>query len=104
MGQQYNSVKLREILAEPELSVWQSRIADNKAAAGYWQYVLDQLEVQAVEPKGNNQATVKVLVKEKAQYYERGKLAQSYTDAYPVQYTLTRKAQQWLIQDMQVLR
>jgi hypothetical protein len=104
MGQQYNSAKLPKILAEPELSSWQSRIAANKAASGYWQYTLDQLDVQAVEPKGNDRATVKALVKEKAQYYERGKLAQSYTDAYPVQYTLTRKAQQWLIQDMQILQ
>lgn len=106
MGQGYDGSKLTQILAEPVLSDWKSRVAQNKASEGYWKYTLDKLEVQAVEPRGQGRVAVKAVVKETAQYYERGQLVadQSYTDTYPVQYTLTRRDQQWLIKDMQVLR
>jgi curved DNA-binding protein CbpA len=105
MSEQYSVETLQAVLVEPALSEWKNRVAQNKAARGYWKYTLDQLEVQSVDTLAKGRSAIKARVKETAQYYERGKLvsAQSYTDTYPVKYTAVQKGQKWHIQDMQVL-
>lgn len=104
MSEQYSVGNLQAVLVEPALSEWKNRVAQNKAAKGYWKYTLDQLEIQSVDSLAKGRTAIKARVKETAQYYERGKLvsAQSYTDTYPVKYTAVQKGQQWHIQDMQV--
>jgi curved DNA-binding protein CbpA len=104
MSDTYNTDSLQSVLLEPALSEWKNRVAQNKAANGYWKYTLDQLEIQTVDPLGKGRSTIKAKVKETAQYFEGGKLvkAQSYTDTYPVKYTAIQKDSQWHIQDMQV--
>lgn len=104
MSEQYSVGNLQAVLVEPALSEWKNRVAQNKAAKGYWQYTLDQLEIQSVDTLAKGRTAIKARVKETAKYYERGKLvsAQSYTDTYPVKYTAVQKGQQWHIQDMQV--
>ena len=104
MSEQYSLGNLQAVLVEPALSEWKNRVAQNKAAKGYWKYTLDQLEIQSVDSLAKGRTAIKARVKETAQYYERGKLvsAQSYTDTYPVKYTAVQKGQQWHIQDMQV--
>jgi curved DNA-binding protein CbpA len=104
MSEQYNTASLQTVLLEPILSEWKNRVAQNKAAKGYWKYTLDQLEIQNVDSLGKGRSVVKAKVKETAQYFEGGKLvkAQSYTDTYPVKYTAVQKDSQWHIQDMQV--
>jgi hypothetical protein len=104
MSDQYKIDSLQSVLLEPALSEWKSRVAQNKAANGYWKYTLDQLEIQTVDPLGKGRSAIKAKVKETAQYFEGGKLvkAQSYTDTYPVKYTAVQKDSQWHIQDMQV--
>ncbi len=104
MSEQYSLENLQAVLVEPALSEWKNRVAQNKAAKGYWKYTLDQLEIQSVDSLAKGRTAIKARVKETAQYYERGKLvsAQSYTDTYPVKYTAVQKGQQWHIQDMQV--
>jgi curved DNA-binding protein CbpA len=105
MSEQYSVATLQAVLVEPALSEWKNRVAQNKAAKGYWKYTLDQLEIQSVDTLAKGRSAIKARVKETAQYYERGKLvsAQSYTDTYPVKYTAVQKGQQWHIQAMQVL-
>jgi curved DNA-binding protein CbpA len=105
MGETYGKAQLKQVLAEPILTQWQSSVDQVQQNKGYWKYTLNQLEIASVEPQGKDRSLVKAQVKETAQYYERGKLvsAQSYSDSYRVQYSAVRKGQQWLIQDMQVL-
>jgi curved DNA-binding protein CbpA len=104
MSEQYNTTNLQSVLLEPALSEWKSKVAQNKAAKGYWKYTLDQLEIQNVDSLGKGRSAIKANVKETAQYFEDGKLvkAQSYTGTYPVKYTAVQKDSQWHIQDMQV--
>jgi curved DNA-binding protein CbpA len=104
MSDRYSTDSLQSVLLEPALSEWKSRVAQNKAANGYWKYTLDQLEIQTVDSLGKGRSAIKAKVKETAQYFEGGKLvkAQSYTDTYPVKYTAVQKDSQWHIQDMQV--
>jgi curved DNA-binding protein CbpA len=104
MSEQYNTANLQSVLLEPALSEWKNRVAQNKAAKGYWKYTLDQLEIQTVDNLGKGRSAIKAKVKETAQYFEDGKLvkSQSYTDSYPVRYTALQQGSQWHIQDMQV--
>jgi hypothetical protein len=104
MSERYSIDSLQAVLVEPALSEWKSRVAQNKAAQGYWKYTLDQLEIQSVDSLGKGRSSIKAKVKETAQYFEESKLvkAQSYTDIYPVKYTAVQQGQQWYIQDIQV--
>ncbi len=107
LGQQYDTSGIKTVLAEPVRSQWEASVTQAKRSKGYWQYTLDQLEIQSVEPTGKDRAVVKAAVKESGQYFEQGKLisGQSYKgDAYQVQYVAVRQNQAWLIKDMQVLR
>jgi ARC6-like, IMS domain len=104
MSEQYDTANLQSVLLEPALSEWKNKVAQNKAAKGYWKYTLDQLEIQNVDSLGKGRSAIKANVKETAQYFEGGKLvkAQSYTGTYPVKYIAVQKDSQWHIQDMQV--
>jgi hypothetical protein len=104
MSERYSMDGIQSVLIEPALSEWKSRVAQNKAAQGYWNYTVDQLEIQFVETLEKGRSQIKARVKETAQYYDQGKLisAQSYTDTYLVKYTAVQQGQQWYIQDMQV--
>jgi curved DNA-binding protein CbpA len=104
MSEQYDTANLQSVLLEPALSEWKSKVAQNKAAKGYWKYTLEQLEIQNVDSLGKGRSAIKANVKETAQYFEGGKLvkAQSYSGTYPVKYTAVQKDSQWHIQDMQV--
>jgi curved DNA-binding protein CbpA len=107
LGQQYDTSSLKTVLAEPVRSQWEASATQAKRSKGYWQYTLDQLDIQSVEPTGKDRAVVKAVVKESGQYFEQGKLisGQSYKgDTYKVQYIAVRQNQEWLIKDMQVLR
>lgn len=104
MSEQYDTANLQSVLLEPALSEWKNKVAQNKAAKGYWKYTLDQLEIQNVDSLGKGRSAIKANVKETAQYFEGGKLvkSQSYAGTYPVKYTAVQKDSQWHIQDMQV--
>ncbi|NJM78162.1 MAG: DUF4101 domain-containing protein [Acaryochloridaceae cyanobacterium RU_4_10] len=107
LGQQYDTSSLKTVLAEPVRSQWEASATQAKRSKGYWQYTLDQLDIQSVEPTGKDRAVVKAVVKESGQYFEQDKLigSQSYKgDTYKVQYIAVRQNQAWLIKDMQVIR
>lgn len=107
LGQQYDTSSLKTVLAEPVRSQWEASATQAKNSKGYWQYTLDRLDIQSVEPTGKDRAVVKAVVKESGQYFEQGKLigSQSYKgDIYKVQYIAVRQNQEWLIKDMQVLK
>jgi curved DNA-binding protein CbpA len=107
LGQQYDTSSLKTVLAEPVRSQWEASATQARRSKGYWQYTLDQLDIQSVEPTSKDRAVVKAVVKESGQYFEQGKLigSQSYKgDTYKVKYVAVRQNQEWLIQDMQVLR
>jgi curved DNA-binding protein CbpA len=106
MSESHDTGGLKQILAEPALAQWQYSVDQVRQNKGHWKYSLDQLELVSIVPQGANRSLVKANIKETAEYFERGKLVkdQSYTGSYLVQYIALRKGQQWLIQDMQVLK
>jgi predicted metal-binding protein len=87
------------------LSLWTKR-AQTLGGKNYWQYQ-HQVEVQSVAANAQNpnSATVEAKVKEKASYYEQGKLnpQRSFDDHLRIRYDLVRTADGWLLKNSQVL-
>lgn len=106
LGENHTTSRLQQILTEPALSEWLASAQQDKATKAFWQYNLNHLDVQAVNAQSSEQASVKATVNETAKLYQRGQLQpdRSYTDVYQVEYILARQKNQWLIQDMRVLR
>ncbi|HEY9827027.1 MAG TPA: IMS domain-containing protein, partial [Stenomitos sp.] len=104
-GQQYDTSKLSQVLADPVLSDWKRQVSDDKSNRVYLEYNLDSVDIQAVKPNGANQASVQALVKETRKTYDNGKVdtANSKADSYRVEYRLARQNDQWLIKDWVVL-
>lgn len=105
LGPNHQQEKLAQILTGPALTNWQNRANDAKTSNWHWQYSLNQLQVEQVDPQGPNQAKVLVNLQETAKFYQQGQLQSdaSYQDPYRAQYTLVRKDGQWRIQDINVL-
>ncbi len=105
LGPNHQQEKLAQILTGPALTNWQTRANDAKASNWHWQYSLNQLQVERVDPQGPNQAQVLVNLQETAKFYQQGQLQSdaSYQDPYRARYTLVRKDGQWRIQDINVL-
>jgi curved DNA-binding protein CbpA len=107
MGKDYAAGQLKQVLAEPVLSSWQSAAAAGQSEQTYWQYQLNDLQVESVKSSGPNRTEVIANVNETANFYGQDgqrQADQSYTDRYRVQYTLVRQGNQWLIKNMRVLR
>jgi curved DNA-binding protein CbpA len=107
MGKAYAVEDLKQVLAEPVLSSWQSAAAAGQAEQTYWQYQLNDLQVESVKNTSPDRTEVVAKVSETANFYGQDgqpQADQSYTDRYRVQYTLVRQGNQWLIKNMKVLR
>jgi len=105
LGPQHANELLAKVLTGPALKEWSSRAQSAKAGSWYWQYKLNQVNVNAIKPINPNQVSAEVTVNETANYFERGRQQtdSSYTDSYRVRYTLVRQNSQWLIEEMNVL-
>ncbi|MCG9892536.1 MAG: IMS domain-containing protein [Thermosynechococcaceae cyanobacterium MS004] len=106
MGETSQIDKLKTVLAEPILGEWEYSANQVQQSQGHWKYTLDELNIESVKTVGKGQSLIQAQVKEKAQYYENGKLVsdRSYSDNYRVQYSAIQKGQQWLIRGMEVLK
>jgi curved DNA-binding protein CbpA len=106
LGVNYQSGKLKVVLAEPMLSLWLKRSRALRSSKNYYQYE-HQIQVHSVriDSRNPNLATVEAQVREKAQYYQNGKLnsSRSYDDNLLVRYELIRQQNQWKIRAGQVL-
>ncbi|MCG9891671.1 MAG: IMS domain-containing protein [Thermosynechococcaceae cyanobacterium MS004] len=106
MGPQHDTAKLYDVLTLPALAQWQYSADQVKQLGGHWIYTPHQVLVQTISTISPNQILLKATIGESAQYYEKGKVIadQSSTDTYPMEFTLVRQNQRWLIQDLRILR
>lgn len=103
LGKEYEIAALDEILAEPVLSDWKSRAQELKATNSYLQYIPKSIDVTEFTPEGDDKARALVKISETRNFFSNGNLdaGASKTDAnYDVEYSLVRKDNKWLIQDM----
>lgn len=106
LGANHNSDNLAAILVDPALSQWQQQVESAKRDNWHGEYE-HTVQVQTITPDANNpdQATVEAQVREKASFYQNGRLdeASSYQDTLRVRYFLVRRNGEWRIQSMQVV-
>ncbi len=106
-GSKHQIESLKTILAEPLLLLWQDRASTLKKSQDYWQYQ-HQVEVTSLAqvPNNANRVSVEALVKETADFYQKGQLnpSRSYNDRLKVRYELVHQGDRWLIENIQVLK
>ena len=94
LGPEYQTAQLKDILAEPALSVALSRAKSVKADGGYIKYKhnLTIASITQANPLANT-ATIQAQVKEDAQYYEKNQTepVKSTSNQYLVKYDLIRQ-------------
>lgn len=106
LGVNHRVDKLKFILADPMLSLWQNRAQALRQRKDYYQYE-HQVEVRSVNINSSNPnlATVEAKVREIAKYYQNGQLnsSNSYSDNLLVRYELIRQNNQWKIRNSTIL-
>lgn len=106
LGSSHSSDKLAAILVDPALSQWQQQAESAKRDNWHGEYE-HTVQVETITPDANNpdQAEVEAQVREKAAFYQNGRLdeASSYQDTLRVRYSLVRQNGEWRIQSMQVV-
>jgi hypothetical protein len=106
-GQQHQIEKLDGILTGAILSTWRDRTKSLQSSNDYWRYE-HQMQVRSLKTDTQNpdRATVEASVKEVANYYSKGQLnsARSYNENLIVRYELVRQQDNWLIQNIKVVK
>lgn len=105
-GPDHEVDQLKEILANPALSRWQSLAQSAKRRNWYREFKhelkTDSIKIRQIDA---NQARVEAQVSESAQHFQNNQLNQkeSYNSNLRVRYDLVRQNGQWRIQNMRVL-
>lgn len=102
-GQSHQIDQLKQILVEPMLSDWTVKAQNEKARSAYWEYQLEDLKVEKVEPQGENGASIFVEIKESGKILAEGEVEYSYQDPYKARYDVVRQGDQWRIKNAKVL-
>ncbi|MGF1601519.1 MAG: IMS domain-containing protein [Thermosynechococcaceae cyanobacterium] len=102
-GKSHEIDKLKQILVEPMLSDWTEKAQNEKARSAYWEYKLDTLTVDKVEPQGDSAASIFVEIKESGKILADGEVEYSYQDPYKARYDVVRQGDQWRIKNAKVL-
>jgi curved DNA-binding protein CbpA len=105
LGSTHELALLESVLAEPVLSTWRSRAENLKSSDSYIEYVMKSLESKKYKAEGKDKAIVRVRISETRNLYEKGSISQSGSKPdsnYEVSYTVVRKEDKLLIQDMLV--
>ncbi|MGB7413999.1 MAG: IMS domain-containing protein, partial [Thermosynechococcaceae cyanobacterium] len=102
-GKSHEIDKLKQILVEPMLSDWTEKAQNEKARSAYWEYTLDTLKVEKVEPQGDSAASIFVEIKESGKILADGEVEYSYQDPYKARYDVVRQGDQWRIKNAEVL-
>lgn len=104
-GKNHEFAKFKDILLNPQLSLWTRLAKQDQAAQTYWEYELHQLEVESVETLNETQAVVLVEITESGNQVIQGRVGdQSYDkDQYRVRYNLSKQNDQWRIMNWDVL-
>lgn len=105
LGPDRATEKLQEILTDPALSRWQ-QMADAMQRNNAYQRYEHTLAVSSLATSEENpdRAQVEATVTEKAELYERDRLANTRDDNLRVRYDLVRQDGQWRIRDWEILK
>ena len=103
-GENHDIDSLNKILVDPLLSKWRNHAQKLKQSQSYWVYS-HNITVNSLKSNQNNldQVTGEADIKETGQYYHQGTMSYSYDDILRVQYTLLRRNNRWLIQEIDVI-
>ena len=108
LGRDYETDRLKEILAEPALSSALDRAQTAKVNGVRWEYTHPQVTIEPMKPIDPTATTAKVAAKvtEDAKYFESERLnpARSYSKTFIVEYDLVRQADRWYVKDMDVVK
>ncbi|MEO0827039.1 MAG: IMS domain-containing protein [Cyanobacteria bacterium J06635_15] len=106
MGQAHQIDRLDAALSAGQLESWRKRAQDAIDNNWYWEYE-HNLEIQSVTPEDPeaNALTVQAQVREKADFYEQGRLnpPSSYDETLQMRYELILNEGEWRVQDAQKL-
>ena len=106
-GQDHQIDQLSKILSPSLLSLWRNRAQAFAGENAYREYQ-HSVDVRSVEmaPQNSDQAKVEAMVKEVAQHYQNGAIqtGMSYSDDLLVRYDLVRQGEQWLIENITILK
>jgi curved DNA-binding protein CbpA len=102
-GEGHQIDKLSQSLVDPMLSEWTQKAQQEKARSAHWQYQLDNLKVEKVEPQGEEQASIYVQLKETAKIVSQGQVEYSYQEPYRAKYDVVRQNNKWRIKNVKVL-
>ncbi len=102
-GTEHKIDQLKNILVDPMLSEWAQKAQQEKARSAHWEYQLNELKIEKVEPQGDDQASIYVQIKETAKIIAQGAVEYSYQDPYQARYDVVRQDDQWRIKGAEVL-
>jgi hypothetical protein len=106
-GSEHQVDSLKTILTEPILSEWRDRAVKYQQSNSYrkYQHTLN-IRSYTQDKQNPNKAVIEAQVKETAQHYQGTQLdqSQSYDDDLIVRYEIIRQGEQWLIQNISVVK
>lgn len=102
-GENHQIDQFSQILIDPMLSEWTQKAQQEKGRSAHWQYQLENLSVERVEPQGEDQASIYVEIKEDAKIVAQGQVEYSYQDPYRARYDVVRQNDEWRIKNAEVL-
>ncbi|MDY6804924.1 MAG: IMS domain-containing protein [Cyanobacteriota bacterium] len=104
LGPNHSVERMRQILVEPALSRWLPTATALRRDNSYRQYEHSLTVEEVIRNESNpDRAQVEAVVREKAEFYDNGRLSDSRDDNLRVRYDLIRQNGQWHIRDWDIL-
>lgn len=102
-GKEHKIEQFTQILVDPMLTAWTQKAQQEKARSAHWDYQLNNLEIEKVEPQGEDEASIYVQLTENAKIMAQGEVEYAYQDPYRARYDVIRQGNQWRIKNVKVL-
>lgn len=104
LGPNHSVERMRQILVEPALSRWLPTATALRRDNSYRQYEHSFTVEEVIRNESNpDRVQVEAVVREKAEFYDNGRLSDSRDDNLRVRYDLIRENGQWHIRDWDIL-
>ena len=104
LGPNHSVERMRQILVDPALSRWLPTATALRRDNSYRQYEHNFTIEEVIRNESNpDRVQVEAVVREKAEFYDNGRLSDSRDDNLRVRYDLIRQNGQWHIRDWDIL-
>jgi len=104
LGENHAVDRIRQILVEPALSRWLPTATALQRDNSYRKYEHNLTVQQVIRNESNpDSVQVEVVVREKAEFYDNGRLSDTRDDNLRIRYDLIRQNGQWHIRDWDIL-